>query len=121
MTAGTEAQVSLVLESIAKERNQPMTSIALAYIIHKAPYIFPIVGGRKVSYLRSNVAALKIALSKDEINKIDVAYNFQAGFPHNIVSGSKLSNGPKDLVLTEIRGPFDFVEGLKPISPSKQS
>lgn len=96
-----------------------MTSIALAYIMHKVPYVFPIVGGRKVNHLRSNVAALAIALSDVELDEIDMAYNFQAGFPHNVISGDKLSKGPEDVLLTQIRGSFDFVEAHRPILPDK--
>lgn len=117
LTTGRESQVSLVLEKIANDRHLPMTSIALAYVMHKVPYVFPIVGGRKVSHLRSNVAALSVVLSDDEMSKIDTAYNFEVGFPHNVNSGDKLPRGPGDLFLTQIRGSFDFVEAQKPISP----
>ena len=35
-------QVSEVLENIAKRKGTLITSVALAYVMHKAPYVFPI-------------------------------------------------------------------------------
>lgn len=109
----------MVLEKIAHQKGQPMTSIALAYVMHKAPYVFPIIGGRKISHLRSNVAALSITLSNDEMDEIDEAYGFQVGFPHNVISGVKLPKGPGDNLQTQIRGSFDFVPAAQPIPPYK--
>ena len=54
---------------------------ALAYVRHKAPYTYPIVGGRKVSHLKSNIAALELSLSDAEIDEIDNAAPFDIGFP----------------------------------------
>ncbi|KAJ4149405.1 hypothetical protein NW754_000845 [Fusarium falciforme] len=47
-----EIKTSQVLESIADRKNSLITSVALAYVMHKTPYVFPIVGGRKVEHLR---------------------------------------------------------------------
>lgn len=44
-----EAKFSLVLSEIAEKHGlKSPTTIALAYVMNKAPYVFPIVGGRKV-------------------------------------------------------------------------
>ena len=40
-------KVTDVLEKIAKANNTAITSVALAYVMHKTPYVFPIVGGKK--------------------------------------------------------------------------
>lgn len=51
----TEAKYSEVLSKIAEEHGlESVTTIALAYVMSKAPYVFPIVGGRKVEVCRSN-------------------------------------------------------------------
>lgn len=41
----TEAdiKISQVLETIAKRKGSIITSVALAYVMHKSPYVFPIV------------------------------------------------------------------------------
>jgi aryl-alcohol dehydrogenase-like predicted oxidoreductase len=45
----TETKYSEVLSKVAEEHGlESVTTIALAYVMSKVPYIFPIVGGRKV-------------------------------------------------------------------------
>ncbi|EQL02684.1 Aldo/keto reductase [Ophiocordyceps sinensis CO18] len=43
-----DIKTSQVLEALAKRKKTAITSIALAYVMHKAPHVFPIVGGRKI-------------------------------------------------------------------------
>ena len=73
------------LDQLAKEKNTLPTSIALAYVMHKAPYVFPIVGGRKVEHIKANIDALSVELSDQEVNEIDDAEPFDVGFPMNFL------------------------------------
>ncbi|KAF1842930.1 Aldo/keto reductase [Cucurbitaria berberidis CBS 394.84] len=117
---GNEEKVSEVLEAIAnaKSPSPPITSIALAYVMHKSAYVFPIVGGRKLSHLEGNIAALGLRLSPEEIHQIDNAYGFDMGFPHNFLSPANVAVlGPEDNRFINNMGFFDFVEGPKPIPP----
>src|SRR5947209_4725208 len=68
---GKEEVVSEVLDKIAKKKGTLITSVAFAYVMHKAPYVFPICGGRKVEHLKGNIEALALQLSKDEIDEIE--------------------------------------------------
>ena len=121
VTTGKEAAVSLVLEKIATARSPPLplTSVALAYVLHKTPYVTPIVGGRKVSHLQQNIEALTIRLAESEIEEIESAYPFDVGFPMNFIASNnpKGPRGPEDITLTKRMGHFDFVKGLQPILP----
>ncbi|KAI4115073.1 MAG: hypothetical protein LQ341_007749, partial [Variospora aurantia] len=47
MAAKNAALVAETLERVAERKQTAMTSVALAYVLRKAPYVFPIVGGRK--------------------------------------------------------------------------
>ncbi len=87
MGAPTETvrAVSAVLENLAKTHSTAITSIALAYITHKAPYVFPIVGTRKLSHLEFNIEALSIELSDAEVDQIDAAAPFEIGFPMHMM------------------------------------
>ncbi|ORY14950.1 norsolorinic acid reductase [Clohesyomyces aquaticus] len=115
---GKEEKVSAVLEKIAKEKDTLITSVALAYVMHKAPYTFPILGGRKLEHLKSNIAALSLKLSPEEMNEIDGAYGFEIGFPHNFFNpNNKMLLGPEDNKFNQRFGFFDYVEGPKPIPP----
>ena len=48
MGAPSENHIKLTdaLEKIADRKSTAITSVALAYVMHKAPYVFPIVGGK---------------------------------------------------------------------------
>ena len=107
----TEIAVSQVLESIAKKRNFEITSIALAYIMHKYPYVSPIVGQRKVEHLKSNIDALAISLSEEEISEIDNSHDFDLGFPMNFVfQGEKKDPHPKNVLFMYSTAKFDYPE-----------
>lgn len=109
-------KVSAVLEKIAKTKgaNIPITSIALAYVMHKTPYVFPIVGGRKVDHLKGNIEALGIELSPEEMKEIDGAAPFDIGFPFNT-----FGTGPVGHFLLSHMGNFDYVSDPQPIKPHK--
>ncbi len=53
--------------------------------MHKAPNVFPIVGGRKVEHLKANLVALDISLSKEQIEYLDSAVPFDPGFPTTMI------------------------------------
>lgn len=57
--------------------------VAIAYVLQKTPYVFPIVGGRKVEQLNANIEALEIALTKEHIKAVESVVPFDLGFPHN--------------------------------------
>ena len=116
--------MSKVLEEIATRKNKHVTSIALAYIMHKTPFVFPIVGGRKVEHLEGNINALEIALEDTEIERIEASFDFDPGFPHTFLSGTLLTgekpraaHKPDDVWLMKLIGNFDWVQPPKPITP----
>ena len=111
--------VSNVLEKIAKEKDTLVTSVALAYILHKAPYTYPIVGGRTVQHIRGNIAALKLKLSVEEIEEIEDAVPFDHGFPLNFLfMGQKNpSRRGEDVFLTKMEVHLETVDRVKAIAP----
>ncbi|KAI5463802.1 NADP-dependent oxidoreductase domain-containing protein [Mariannaea sp. PMI_226] len=117
----TEAEIkaSKVLESIAARKGTIITSVALAYVMHKTPYVFPIVGGRKVEHIKGNIEALTLELSEEDIQEIDNAIEFDLGFPHNILYRPGQPNGSQDVWLLKMGGHIDYVPTNKPIAASK--
>ena len=53
--------------------------------MQKVPYVFPIIGGRKVEHLYSNIEALEIVLTEEHIATIESAVPFDHGFPINVM------------------------------------
>ena len=62
--------------------------MALAYVMQKTPYVFPIVGGRKVEHLIDNIAALEIALSEEQVNYLEGVLPLVRVFPHDLIVSS---------------------------------
>lgn len=111
----TEAEIkaSKVLEAIADRKNTIITSVALAYVMHKTPYVFPIVGGRKVDHIKGNIEALTLELTSEDIQEIDNAVEFDFGFPHSFLFRPGQPNGTQDVWLLKMGGHFDYVPDSK--------
>ena len=60
-------------------------AVAIAYVLQKAPYVFPMFGGRKIEQLQANLEALDIALSEEQIKYLESVLPFDPGFPHTFV------------------------------------
>jgi len=117
MAPATEnaVKVSKVLEKIAERKGTLITSVALAYVMAKVPYVFPIVGGRKVEHLKGNVEALELRLEKSDIQEIEGAIPFDIGFPMTM-----MGNGVReDNFLMNMGGHFEYVEGPRSLSGPK--
>lgn len=138
MLTGQEEKVSAVLDGVAKRLSVPVTSVALAYVMHKvsplqahlskargsctarpqAPYTFPILGGRKISNLKANIEALGLRLSPTDMEEIDKAYGFDTGFPHYFINmAGGMARGPEDAFTLRSMGHFDHVRVPQPIQP----
>jgi len=64
-----------------------LLAVVIAYHLHKAPYVFPIIGGRKIEQLEQNLAALDISLTPEQVQRIENAVPFNPGFPNNMIVG----------------------------------
>ncbi len=111
-----ELKVVQVLEKIANKKGTLITSIALAYVMHKAPYVFPVVGGRKIDHLKGNIEALSLEMSKAEMEEIEGAAEFDQGFPLSFIGMGQNVRGAKDVTFSKIAGVYDHVEGAM-VSP----
>lgn len=90
-----EKRVSHALEKVAKEvgldADLGIPAVAIAYVMQKAPYVFPVVGGRKVEHLMANVEALKVSLSDEQIKYLESIVPFNPGFPYGLIVSLKTS------------------------------
>ncbi|KAI5119354.1 hypothetical protein M0805_008510 [Coniferiporia weirii] len=87
-----ERKMSAALEKVAKEvGTDHITAVAIAYVMQKTPYVFPIVGGRKVEHLTANIEALKISLSDKQIKYLESIIPFDPGFPNAMIGDGTTS------------------------------
>ncbi|EWZ43388.1 sterigmatocystin biosynthesis dehydrogenase stcV [Fusarium oxysporum Fo47] len=126
--SGHDRAVSRALEQTALSLEPPeaITDVALSYVMQKAQFVFPIVGGRKLEHIENNIRGLRVALTDDDMGKIDTASPFNPGFPHTFLSGTLLDGAdapqsgayaPGDVWLLKSLGTMDFHAGLTPLKP----
>ncbi|KAI1399502.1 norsolorinic acid reductase [Hypoxylon fuscum] len=114
-----EIKVSKALEAVARRKNTIITSVAQAYVTHKAPYVFPIVGGRTKEHLKGNIEALTLQLDDDDIKEIEGATPFDLGFPGHFLFGGKIPDNNANVWLLSMGGLTDYVAEPKPIVAKK--
>ncbi|KAJ6506393.1 Aldo/keto reductase [Mycena vitilis] len=81
-----EKKMSHALEKVAAEvGTKSITAVAIAYVLAKVPYCFPIIGGRKVEHLMSNIEALDFMLSPEQMEFLEGVAPFDPGFPTSMI------------------------------------
>lgn len=81
-----EVKISEALEKVASQHGDvSVTAVALAYVMQKTPYVFPIIGGRKVEHLKDNIKALSIHLTDKQIEELESVSPLDVGFPNNFI------------------------------------
>jgi hypothetical protein len=53
--------------------------------MHKVPYVFPLVGGRKIEHLQDNIKALSIPLTQKQVEFLEEQSPFDPGFPITMI------------------------------------
>ncbi|KAL4251027.1 Aryl-alcohol dehydrogenase [NADP(+)] [Abortiporus biennis] len=109
----TEVAISKALEKVAAEVGaKTINAVAIAYVLQKTPYVFPIIGGRKVEHLLANLEALNLKLEKKHIEYLESIVPFQLGFPYDF-----FGNGSDYNSLFKTAGYFEkwpVSEAIKP-------
>ncbi|KAJ5791008.1 uncharacterized protein N7518_008019 [Penicillium psychrosexuale] len=111
-----EKHISEALAVVAAEHGiESVTAIALAYVLCKAPNVFPLVGGRKIEHLHDNIRALSIRLTDKQIEFLEAATTFDLGFPGNFIGYDPSTDGGKSALWTRPSGHIDFVQAPRAI------
>lgn len=71
---GLDGPVVDRLSEIASERGVSRAQVALAWLLHKPAVTAPIVGATKLEHLEDAVAAEQLALSEEEIERLEEPY-----------------------------------------------
>jgi len=110
-----ERKVSNALEQVSKELGggYSVSAVAIAYVMHKAPYVFPLVGGRKVEHLEDNIKALSISLTDKQVEFLESQVPFDPGFPHTMIGDGYDVNA-----FTRSIAQIDTVPRLKAFTPT---
>ena len=105
-------------EEIARSGNHGRQNPAT---MRKAPYVVPIVGGRKVEHLLSNIEGLWVDLSDEDLKEIDAAYEFDIGFPMNFLfrGDDVVKEAHPGNSSLKIGGKFDYPDMVRAPRPKK--
>jgi aryl-alcohol dehydrogenase-like predicted oxidoreductase len=99
-----EVAISEALAEVAAQHNvDSLQAIALAYVLAKAPRVFPLVGGRKVEHLESNIAALRIKLTPEQIAYLENVVPFEIGFPNSLIGANPRVTGSGISLMHDLR------------------
>jgi aryl-alcohol dehydrogenase-like predicted oxidoreductase len=110
-----EVKMSEALSQVASEHGiESVTAVALAYVMSKAPNVFPLVGGRKVEHLKDNIQALSIKLTDKQIEYLESVKPQQPEFPNNFIGEDVHITGKGGMILAAA-APFAFVRAPKAI------
>ncbi len=82
-TEEADAAVIGRLEEVARERGAAMATVGLAWLLGKPGVTAPIVGASKPGHLEDAVAAVAMALSGDEVRRLEELYE-----PHPVLGFS---------------------------------
>lgn len=111
-----EAAMSAALERVAKEHGtKSLTAVALAYVMAKAPNVFPLVGGRKVEHLKDNIQALNLQLTAEQIEYLESRNPFDVGFPNNFIGPDPKVSGKASFLLAA-NASYSFVRSPRSIT-----
>lgn len=80
--AEADYAVKDALEAVAAERGIPPMQIALAWVLSKSAITAPIIGATKPGHIASALAALEVALSPEEIERLEAPYQPKAISDH---------------------------------------
>jgi aryl-alcohol dehydrogenase-like predicted oxidoreductase len=85
-------RVVRAVKAIADAVDRSMAQVALAWLRYRPVPVIPIIGARKLSQLKDNLASFDLTLTAEQVKALDEASQIDLGFPSNMYA--------KDLVRT---------------------
>ncbi|HEV3145228.1 MAG TPA: aldo/keto reductase, partial [Gemmataceae bacterium] len=80
--ARTESVVREVV-AVAREAGHTPAQVALAWLRQRPQPVIPIIGARKMSQFKDNLACVSVRLTPAHLERLDAVSRIEMGFPHN--------------------------------------
>lgn len=74
-----------VVTQVAQEIGRPPSQVALAWLRAGSDLIIPIIGARKESQIKDNLACVDITLSPEHLQRLNEVSQIELGFPHDFL------------------------------------
>lgn len=94
--------IARTVDAIADAKGVTSAQVATAWVAAQSYACIPIVGARKVAQLTDSLGASDVALTAEELAKLDEVSKVSLGFPHDFLRGAQ------DMVRSESRGRIDL-------------
>jgi aryl-alcohol dehydrogenase-like predicted oxidoreductase len=78
------ARIVAAVKSVSDDTGRSMVQVALAWLRYRPAPVIPIIGARKLSQLRDNLASFDLTFSTDQLKTLDEASRIELGFPHDL-------------------------------------
>src|SRR6266516_2712597 len=75
-------RIVAAVKAVADEVGRSLAQVALAWLRYRSEPVIPIIGARKLSQLKDNLASNDLSLSADQLKTLDEASQIELGFPH---------------------------------------
>jgi aryl-alcohol dehydrogenase-like predicted oxidoreductase len=96
-------RIVAAVKQVADQVGRSMAQVALAWLRYRSVPIIPILGARRLSQLRDNLASFDLQLTADQVAVLDAASQIDLGFPYSLYAKELLrtfaSGGLRDQIL----------------------
>jgi aryl-alcohol dehydrogenase-like predicted oxidoreductase len=77
-------RVVAAVKAVSAETGRSMAQVALAWLRYRPVPVIPIIGARKLSQLKDNLASFDLTLSANHLKALEEASRIELGFPHDL-------------------------------------
>jgi aryl-alcohol dehydrogenase-like predicted oxidoreductase len=77
---------------IAAAIGKTPAQVALNWLCRQPGVVIPILGARRLSQLKDNLACVEFTLDKEHLNKLNEVSRIELGFPHDFFANEKVQN-----------------------------
>lgn len=83
----SERQLAIadVVSQVAQEIGRTPSQVAIAWLRAQSGVVIPILGARKESQIKDNLACLDISLSPEHLQRLNEVSQIELGFPHDFL------------------------------------
>jgi aryl-alcohol dehydrogenase-like predicted oxidoreductase len=96
-------RIAEAVSGVAAELGATPAQVALAWLLSRPGVVLPIVGARKETQVRENLAAVDLKLDAEHLTRLQDASAIDLGFPHEFINHARDSS----FVLGDMAGRID--------------
>jgi aryl-alcohol dehydrogenase-like predicted oxidoreductase len=78
------SRVVAAVKAVSDQTGRSMAQVALAWLRYRPVPVIPIIGARKLSQLKDNLASFGLSLSAEQVKALDEASHIDLGFPYSM-------------------------------------